>query len=93
MRVLKNNMLDKQIQVSWSLEIPEEYPINDTAIEEMTEREIADELTQLKKILEGDKRDRFDIAIQSELINTIGEQIALDIDREIMNDMYKFFKK
>jgi len=35
--------------------------------------------------LEQDVKALFDIALQSEFVNIIGEQIALDIDREIIN--------
>ena len=35
--------------------------------------------------IEQDIKALFDIALQSELVNIIGEQIALDIDREIIN--------
>jgi hypothetical protein len=35
--------------------------------------------------MEQDVKALFDIALQSELVNIIGEQIALDIDREIIN--------
>jgi hypothetical protein len=36
---------------------------------------------------EQDAKALFDLNIQSELVNIIGEQIALDIDREIVNDL------
>jgi len=35
--------------------------------------------------MEQDVKALFDLALQSELVNIIGEQIALDIDREIIN--------
>lgn len=37
--------------------------------------------------LEQDAKALFDINVQSESVNIIGEQIALDIDREIVNDL------
>lgn len=37
--------------------------------------------------LEQDVKALFDIALQSELVNIIGEQIAIDIDREIVNGL------
>lgn len=38
--------------------------------------------------MEQDAKALFDISVQSEMINIIGEQIALDIDREIINDLF-----
>ena len=37
--------------------------------------------------LEQDAKALFDVQLQSELVNIIGEQIALDIDREIINKL------
>jgi len=37
--------------------------------------------------LEQDAKALFDVQLQSELVNIIGEQIALDIDREIVNKL------
>lgn len=39
--------------------------------------------------LEQDAKALFDISVQSELINIIGEQIALDIDKEIVTDLFQ----
>ncbi len=38
--------------------------------------------------MEQDAKALFDITIQSEMINIIGEQIALDIDREIITNLF-----
>jgi hypothetical protein len=35
--------------------------------------------------MEQDMRALFDVSMQAEIVNILGQQVALDIDREIIN--------